>query len=74
MFYEPKEGHGLPNNPLNALVVPRPIGWISTISKEGTPNLAPYSFFNAVARSAPGHVCRNQRPFPGRAQGLRTER
>ncbi len=53
MFYEPKNGHGLPNNPLNALIVPRPIGWISTLSKEGIPNLAPYSFFNAVAYDPP---------------------
>ena len=53
MFYEPKSGHGLPNNPLNALVVPRPIGWISTLSQTGIPNLAPYSFFNAVAYEPP---------------------
>jgi flavin reductase (DIM6/NTAB) family NADH-FMN oxidoreductase RutF len=53
MFYEPRNGHGLPNNPLNALVVPRPIGWISTLSKDGIPNLAPYSFFNAVAYEPP---------------------
>ena len=53
MFYEPRSGHGLPNNPLNALVVPRPIGWISTLSNEGVPNLAPYSFFNAVAYEPP---------------------
>ena len=30
MFYEPKDGHGLPKNPFNSLVIPRPIGWIST--------------------------------------------
>ena len=53
MFYEPKEGSGLPHNPLNAIVVPRPIGWISTLSAEGVPNLAPYSFFNAVAYTPP---------------------
>ena len=53
MFYEPKHGSGLPHNPLNAIVVPRPIGWISTLSAEGVPNLAPYSFFNAVAYTPP---------------------
>lgn len=53
MFYEPKDGHGLPRDPLNAIVVPRPIGWISTVSEAGVPNLAPYSFFNAVAYRPP---------------------
>lgn len=52
MFYEPALGnHGLPHNPLKALVAPRPIGWISTLSPEGRPNLAPYSFFNIVSES-----------------------
>jgi flavin reductase (DIM6/NTAB) family NADH-FMN oxidoreductase RutF len=46
-FYEPQLGHGLPHDPFNAIVGPRPIGWISTQSKEGVNNLAPYSFFNA---------------------------
>jgi flavin reductase (DIM6/NTAB) family NADH-FMN oxidoreductase RutF len=41
--------HGLPNDPFKAIVAPRPIGWISSIAKSGVPNLAPYSFFNAVA-------------------------
>ena len=45
--YEPRLGHGLPHDPFNAIVGPRPIGWISTKSKEGVLNLAPYSFFNA---------------------------
>jgi len=49
MFYDPAEGHGLPHDPLKALIVPRPIGWISTVDREGRPNLAPYSFFNAVS-------------------------
>ena len=39
----------LPHNPLKALVAPRPIGWISAMNKEGAVNLAPYSYFNAVA-------------------------
>jgi len=46
-FYEPKNGHGLPHSPFNAIVGPRPIGWIGSLSAEGIPNLAPYSFFNA---------------------------
>jgi len=52
MFYKPSEGHGLPHNPFNALVAPRPIGWISTRASMGD-NLAPYSFFNAVAYDPP---------------------
>ena len=53
MFYEPKNGHGLPHNPFNALVAPRPIGWISSRDADGVSNLAPYSFFNAVAYVPP---------------------
>lgn len=53
MFYEPRNGHGLPHDPFRAIVAPRPIGWISTISAEGVVNLAPYSFFNAVAGRPP---------------------
>lgn len=45
-FYEPRNGHGLPHDPLNALVAPRPIGWFSSRSGDGALNLAPYSFFN----------------------------
>ncbi len=45
--YEPRLGHGLPHDPFNAIVGPRPIGWISTRSASGVNNLAPYSFFNA---------------------------
>ncbi|MYZ47848.1 flavin reductase family protein [Propylenella binzhouense] len=53
MFYRPAEGHGLPHDPFKAIVAPRPIGWISTRDAEGRPNLAPYSFFNAVASAPP---------------------
>lgn len=53
MFYRPQDGHGLPHNPFAALVSPRPIGWISTRSRDGHDNLAPYSFFNAVAYEPP---------------------
>ena len=48
MFYEPRLGHGLPHDPFKAIIAPRPIGWISTVDAAGRPNLAPYSFFNAV--------------------------
>ena len=46
-FYEPRLGHGLPHDPFNAIVGPRPIGWVSTRSNDGVLNLAPYSFFTA---------------------------
>lgn len=45
-FYEPSQGHGLPHDPLNAIIGPRPIGWIASLDGEGQRNLAPYSFFN----------------------------
>ena len=49
MFYETGNNrHGLKHDPFKALVAPRPIGWISTVSGSGICNLAPYSFFNAV--------------------------
>lgn len=54
MFYETNtNAHGLPHDPFKALVAPRPIGWISTVSKDGVCNLAPYSFFNAVSEKPP---------------------
>ena len=53
MFYNPEIGHNLPHNPFKAIVSPRPIGWISTIDKEKNVNLAPYSFFNAIADNPP---------------------
>ncbi|WP_148616285.1 flavin reductase family protein [Nocardioides rubriscoriae] len=46
-FYRPADGHGLAHDPFNAIVAPRPIGWISSLAVNGTRNLAPYSFFNA---------------------------
>jgi flavin reductase (DIM6/NTAB) family NADH-FMN oxidoreductase RutF len=52
-FYEPRNGHGLPHDPFNAIVGPRPIGWISTRSADGGLNLAPYSFFNAFNYTPP---------------------
>ncbi len=53
MFYRPEDGHGLPHNPFNAIITPRPIGWISTRDAAGVNNLAPYSFFNGVAYTPP---------------------
>ncbi|MEX5561861.1 flavin reductase family protein [Pseudophaeobacter sp. 1A16562] len=53
MFYRPEDGHGLPHNPFNAVITPRPIGWISSRSADGVNNLAPYSFFNGVAYTPP---------------------
>jgi flavin reductase (DIM6/NTAB) family NADH-FMN oxidoreductase RutF len=54
MFYRPgPDPHGLPHNPFKAIVAPRPIGWIGTIDADGRRNLAPYSFFNAVADTPP---------------------
>ncbi len=51
MFYDAvKNDHGLALDPFKALVAPRPIGWISTVSAAGIANLAPYSFFNAFAQ------------------------
>ncbi|MFT6589348.1 MAG: flavin reductase (DIM6/NTAB) family NADH-FMN oxidoreductase RutF [Rhodoferax sp.] len=52
-FYEPRHGHGLPHDPFNAIVGPRPIGWIATQSAAGALNLAPYSFFNAFNYTPP---------------------
>jgi flavin reductase (DIM6/NTAB) family NADH-FMN oxidoreductase RutF len=45
-YYEPATGHGLKHDPFNAIIGPRPIGWISTKGQDGSLNLAPYSFFN----------------------------
>ena len=54
MFYETiKNDHGLPYNPFKSCVVPRPIGWISTISLDGVPNLAPYSQFQNLSFDPP---------------------
>ena len=54
MFYDAaKRDHGLPQDPLKALIVPRPIGWISTVDSQGRVNLAPYSFYNGVGEFPP---------------------
>lgn len=51
--YTPAEGHRLKHSPFKALIAPRPIGWISTMSRSGAVNLAPYSFFNAFCERPP---------------------
>jgi flavin reductase (DIM6/NTAB) family NADH-FMN oxidoreductase RutF len=54
MFYDTaRRDHGMTQDPLTALIVPRPIGWISTLDGQGRVNLAPYSFYNAVSASPP---------------------
>jgi flavin reductase (DIM6/NTAB) family NADH-FMN oxidoreductase RutF len=52
-FYEPAAGHGLAHDPFNAIIGPRPIGWVSTQGADGSVNLAPYSFFNAFNYKPP---------------------
>ena len=52
-FYEPKNGHGLKHDPFNAIIAPRPIGWISSRDGKGNVNLAPYSFFNGFCYKPP---------------------
>jgi flavin reductase (DIM6/NTAB) family NADH-FMN oxidoreductase RutF len=65
MFYEPdKDDHGLPFNPYKSIVVPRPIGWISTVSHDGVVNLAPYSQFNNLGYDPP-YVMFSGNAFPG---------
>jgi len=66
MFYRPEDGHGLPHNPFNALIVPRPIGWTSTRDSAGRDNLAPYSFFNGVAYTPPQVMFSTTGPKPDR--------
>jgi flavin reductase (DIM6/NTAB) family NADH-FMN oxidoreductase RutF len=51
--YEPSKGHGLKHDPFNAIIAPRPIGWIGTKGARGNLNLAPYSFFNAFNYKPP---------------------
>ncbi len=53
MFYKTSEHHGLPHNPFKSCVAPRPIAWVSSIDPSGVVNLAPFSFFNAIASDPP---------------------
>lgn len=69
MFYKTSEGHSLPHNPFNAIITPRPIGWISTRSGDGFENLAPYSFFNGVAYDPPQVMFASTADKPDRLKG-----
>jgi len=69
MFYRPEDGHGLPHNPFSAIVSPRPIGWISSRGADGADNLAPYSFFNAVAYTPPQVIFASTSSKADRARG-----
>jgi flavin reductase (DIM6/NTAB) family NADH-FMN oxidoreductase RutF len=65
MYYEDPRNHGLKYNPFKALVAPRPIAWVSSMDAEGVLNLAPYSFFNAMAEFPPTIVFAPNNPRPG---------
>lgn len=69
MFYHTKEGSGLPRDPFAAIVSPRPIAWISTRGAQGATNLAPYSFFNAVAYTPPQVMVSSIGSKPDRPRG-----
>ena len=73
MFYRTDETHLLSHDPFKALVVPRPIGWISTVDTAGQANLAPYSFFNAVAFRPPQVIfaATSNHAFGGRKDTVR---
>lgn len=65
MFYEPrKRNHGLPHDPFKSCVVPRPIGWITSLDGQGNVNLAPYSFFNALSTDPPFVMFANNGALP----------
>ncbi|OIQ64781.1 flavin reductase like domain protein [mine drainage metagenome] len=72
MFYRPADGHGLPHNPFSAIISPRPIAWISTRDSAGHDNLAPYSFFNAVAYTPPQIMFATTGAKPDRPRGKDT--
>lgn len=72
MFYEIENGHGLPRNPFQSCIVPRPIGWISTLSADGIPNLAPFSFFNGALSEPPMVVFTCSAPAEGGRQAKDT--
>ncbi len=72
MYYRPEDGHGLPHNPFNAIVAPRPIAWVSTRGTDGHDNLAPYSFFNGVAYAPPQVMFSTTGTKPDRLRGKDT--
>ena len=65
MFYDDPKNHKLRHNPFKALVAPRPIAWVSSIDLDGVLNLAPFSFFNAIADQPPTIVFAPNGPRPG---------
>jgi len=69
MFYLTRDGSGLPRDPFSAIVSPRPIAWISTRGSTGATNLAPYSFFNAVAYTPPQVIVSSIGGKPDRDKG-----
>ena len=69
MFYQPENGHGLPHDPINALVIPRPIGWVSSIDASGVSNLAPFALFNLVTYAPPHVMFAPTGTSPGRPKG-----
>ncbi|MGR3714764.1 MAG: flavin reductase family protein [Shimia sp.] len=69
MFYKPADGHGLPHNPFNALITPRPIAWVSTQDANGVRNLAPYSFFNGTAYTPPQVMFASTGSKPDQTEG-----
>lgn len=69
MFYLTKDGPGLPRDPFSAIISPRPIAWISSRGTDGATNLAPYSFFNAVAYTPPQIMVSSIGPKADRARG-----
>lgn len=71
MFFKTSDGmrpSPLKHNPLNALVCPRPIAWVSTVTAEGIPNLAPFSYFNAVSAEPPFVMFAPNAKAPGSAK------
>ena len=82
MFYRPGlDDHGLPRNPFNALITPRPIGWVASVDENGVSNLAPFSFFNGAAYEPPavsvaftgaklGELAGERKRYPRQHQGV----
>lgn len=68
MFYTTdKNDHGLPHDPFKAIIAPRPIGWITTMSAAGQVNLAPYSYFNGVHSKPPMVMFASETPKDSQA-------
>ena len=64
MFFDDHRKHGLRHNPFKALVAPRPIAWVSSVSPGGVANLAPFSYFNACADRPPTVMFAPNNPRP----------